>query len=99
MWPGMEAPKELTGQGHYVSTRRPFPSGGIVVSRSKTLEILSADGGECEKVLLEFTEAGVDDHALAERLQDEGAKSFVQSWTDLMEVIASKSAALKEATI
>jgi hypothetical protein len=31
---------------------------------------------------------------LAARLQDEGAKSFVASWNDLMAVIASKSAAL-----
>ena len=28
--------------------------------------------------------------ALAERLQDEGTKSFVKSWTSLMAVIASK---------
>lgn len=57
---------------------------------------LPADGGECEKVLTEFAKAGIDVDALAARLQDEGAKSFVQSWTDLMGVIASRSAALKE---
>jgi transaldolase len=34
---------------------------------------------------------------LAEQLQDEGAKSFVQSWNDLMAVIADKSAAIKRA--
>ena len=34
----------------------------------------------------------VDD--LAGRLQDDGAKSFVSSWKELMEVIASKSASL-----
>jgi len=28
--------------------------------------------------------------------QDEGAKSFVKSWNELLAVIASKSAALKE---
>jgi transaldolase len=32
---------------------------------------------------------------LAAQLQDEGAKSFVQSWNDLMTVITAKSAALK----
>ena len=32
---------------------------------------------------------------LAAQLQDEGAKSFVKSWNDLMAVIASKSAALR----
>ena len=59
---------------------------------------LRADGGNCEKVLTQFAEAGIDIDALAARLQDEGAKSFVQSWNDLMGVIAFKSAALKKAS-
>jgi transaldolase len=33
---------------------------------------------------------------LAARLQDEGAKSFVKSWNELLAVIATKSAALKQ---
>jgi transaldolase len=41
--------------------------------------------------------AGIDVDALAAQLQDEGAKSFVKSWNELMAVITSKSAALKEA--
>jgi hypothetical protein len=32
------------------------------------------------------------------RLQDEGAKSFVKSWHELMEVIVSKSADLRKAS-
>jgi transaldolase len=59
--------------------------------------ILAADGGDCEEVLAQFVGAGIDIDALATRLQDEGAKSFVQSWNDLMEVITAKSAALKQA--
>jgi transaldolase len=59
---------------------------------------LPADGGDCEEVLAHFAKAGIDIDALAARLQDEGAKSFVQSWNDLMSVIASKSAALKKAS-
>ena len=55
---------------------------------------LPADGGDCEKVLAEFTKAGVDIDALATRLQDDGASSFVKSWNDLLGVIASKCAAL-----
>jgi transaldolase len=39
----------------------------------------------------------VDIDALATRLQDEGAASFVKSWNELMAVIASKSAALEKA--
>lgn len=59
--------------------------------------ILPADGGDCEEVLAQFAKAGIDVEALAAQLQDEGAKSFVKSWNDLMAVIASKSAALKKA--
>jgi transaldolase len=44
-----------------------------------------------------FAKAGIDVDALAAQLQDEGAKSFVTSWNELMAVITSKSAALKEA--
>jgi transaldolase len=59
--------------------------------------MLPADGGDCEQVLAQFAKAGIDVDALAARLQEEGARSFVQSWNDLMAVIASKSAALKVA--
>ena len=41
--------------------------------------------------------AGIDIDDLGAKLQDEGAKSFVSSWNDLMEVIASKSASLAKA--
>ena len=40
-------------------------------------KIMATDGGDCEEVLAEFAKAGVDVNALAARLQDEGAKSFV----------------------
>jgi len=59
--------------------------------------IIPADGGDCEEVLQKFSAAGIDTDALAAQLQEEGAKSFVQSWNDLMKVIASKSAALAAA--
>ncbi len=61
-------------------------------------EIMSADGGDCEAVLDEFAAAGIDIDDLAAKLQDDGAKSFVSSWNDLMEVIASKSATLAKAS-
>jgi len=59
--------------------------------------ILPADGGDCEEVLAKFAQVGIDVDALAAQLQDEGAKSFVKSWNELMAVINSKSAALKKA--
>ena len=60
-------------------------------------EIMSADGGDCEAVLNQFAKAGIDVDALASQLQDEGAKSFVSSWNELMGVITSKSATLAKA--
>jgi transaldolase len=58
-------------------------------------ELLSPDGGDCEEVLAQFGAAGVDVEALAVRLQQDGAKTFVKSWDELMSVIASKSALLE----
>jgi transaldolase len=59
---------------------------------------MPADGGDCEEVLARFAGAKIDVNALAAQLQDEGAKSFVNSWNDLMGVIGSKSAVLKQAS-
>jgi transaldolase len=56
------------------------------------------DGGDSDAVLARFAAAGIDIQALAAQLQDEGAKSFVKSWNDLMGVITSKSAVLKRAS-
>ncbi len=58
---------------------------------------MPADGGDCEEVLAHFAKAGIDIDALAATLQEEGAKSFVQSWNELMSVLATKSDALKRA--
>ena len=60
--------------------------------------VLPADGGDGEKMLKQFARAGIDIDALAAQLQEDGAKSFVKSWDDLMSVIAVKSAALKKAS-
>ncbi|HEV3332831.1 MAG TPA: transaldolase [Bryobacteraceae bacterium] len=57
--------------------------------------ILPADGGDCEEVLAAFGKAGINVDTLAAQLQDEGAKSFVNSWNELMAVITAKGAALK----
>src|SRR6516225_6530739 len=59
-------------------------------------ELLPTDGGNCEEVIAQFAEAGIDVDALAEQLQSEGAESFVKSWNDLMTVISSKSASLEK---
>ncbi len=65
-----------------------FAAGGQVAS------VMPPDGGDAEKVLARFAGAGIDVDALALRLQAEGAQSFVKSWTELLQSIADKSAAL-----
>ena len=59
---------------------------------------LSPGGGDCEQVLAQFAKAGIDVDRLAAQLQEEGAKSFVKSWNDLLAVIDAKSLALKKAS-
>jgi transaldolase len=59
--------------------------------------ILPPDGGDCEEILSQFASADVDIDALANQLQEEGAMSFVNSWNELMDLIASKNAVLKKA--
>jgi transaldolase len=56
------------------------------------------DGGDSEEVLARFAAAKINVQALSAQLQEEGAKSFVNSWNDLMGVIRSKSALLKRAS-
>jgi transaldolase len=57
---------------------------------------LPPDGGNCEEVLADFAKAGIDIDALGAELQDEGAKAFVQSWKELMDVIETKRELLAE---
>jgi len=73
-----------------------MPEGTLkaLADHGEVRETLPADGGDCEAVLTQFGKAGIDVDALAAQLQEEGAKSFVNSWHELMEVINSKSAAL-----
>jgi transaldolase len=68
-----------------------------LAKHSKLGAIMPADGGDCEEVLAQFAKEGIDVDALAAQLQEQGAKSFVKSWNELMAVIASKGAALAKA--
>jgi transaldolase len=69
----------------------------VFADHGKAGPIMAADGGDCEAVLTEFGKAGIDIDALAAQLQEDGAKSFVKSWNELMAVITSKTQALKMA--
>ena len=57
--------------------------------------VIPRDGADCEQVLAEFGRVGIDVEKLGADLQTEGAKSFVDSWKDLMSAIETKSKALK----
>src|SRR5262245_23796448 len=48
--------------------------------------ILPEDGGDCEQVLEQFDKAGLNTHALAVQLQEEGTTSLVHSWNELMSI-------------
>ena len=52
---------------------------------------LPADGGYSEEVLEEFRREGIDDEALAARLQREAVETFTASWRELMARIGEKS--------
>ncbi len=57
--------------------------------------VIPRDGADCEQVLTEFGKVGIDVAKLGADLQTEGAKSFVDSWKDLLNAIETKSKALK----
>ena len=55
---------------------------------------LPADGGDVEARLDRFKQAGVDTAEVAAKLQRDGAASFVAAWNELMDRIASQTAAV-----
>jgi transaldolase len=73
-------------------TLRAFADHGDIPS------LLRADGGNCEELLTQFAADGIDIHALASKLQTDGAASFAKSWNELMAMIDSKGAALGRAS-
>ncbi|HUW00095.1 MAG TPA: transaldolase [Gallionella sp.] len=63
----------------------------------KVKNVLPFDEGHAETVeavIAEFTREGVDDEALAAKLQREGAQSFAKSWNDLIACIATRTVEL-----
>jgi transaldolase len=55
-------------------------------------EPLPADGGDAEETLAAFAQAGIDVDALASRLQEEGAETFVGSWRELLDTVSKQYA-------
>jgi len=52
--------------------------------------VVPEGGGNAEAMLRAFTEGGIDEAALASRLQLAGTKAFADSWQDLIACIADK---------
>src|SRR5271155_1575221 len=61
----------------------------------KAAGVIPRDGADHEQVLAAFRKDGIDVAKLGVDLQTEGAKSFVDSWKDLLSSIETKSKALK----
>jgi transaldolase len=68
----------------------PEPTLLAFADHGQVSDLVPRDGGNCEQVLKEFEQAGIDVAALAARLQEEGKASFVKSWEDLLSSIASQ---------
>jgi transaldolase len=60
-------------------------------------QILPVHARYCDQTLAEFAGAGIDIHALAAWLQEQGAQAFVRSWNELLECLRLKSEALRRA--
>jgi transaldolase len=59
--------------------------------------LLPDDGGDVDRQLDRFAQAGIDLDALALRLQQEGAAAFSASWAKLLDCIADKQRRLEAA--
>jgi len=57
----------------------------------KEVIALHLDGGNAEALLEAFRREGIDDAALASKLQQEGIAAFTKSWTELLAQIREKS--------
>lgn len=56
--------------------------------------VMRIDDSDAEAVIAAFAQQGINEDALAEQLQREGAQSFTKSWNELITCLESKSSAL-----
>ena len=52
--------------------------------------VIPRSGGDADEILAAFTRSGLDLRQLASALQEEGARSFVASWTSLTRAVGEK---------
>jgi transaldolase len=79
------------------NTVNTMPAGTLKATADHAMaaDVLPRDGGEGALILGEFEKAGLGIGALAEKLQVEGAETFVQSWRELLQAIDAKSSTLR----
>jgi transaldolase len=104
LWASTQATDPPASAAYVTSLAAPFTINCMSESTLRALAdrgaittLLRADGGDCEGVLTQIAQAGVDLYSLAAQLQDEASASFVESWNGLMSLIDSKTAVLKKA--
>lgn len=83
---GLAAPRTVDTMPE--ATLKALHAGGTIAG------VLPPDGGPMRHALAEARAAGIDLEATALQLQEQGAKSFEQSWHDLLADIRRKSGAL-----
>jgi transaldolase len=71
----------------------PEPTLHAFADHGKVGAPVPADGGDCDRVLAEFGDAGIDVAALAKRLQEEGKDAFAKSWDEMLKTIESQAGA------
>jgi transaldolase len=96
---GVRRPLHQIPCGAFTVNTMPEGTLKALADHGELASIFQQTAATARKVIGEFAKAGIDVDALAAQLQREGAKSFVDSWTELMAVISSKSAALKDAVV
>jgi transaldolase len=69
----------------------PEPTLKAFADHGEVKDLFPKDGGNSERVLAEFVEAGIDVAALATRLQEEGKEAFNKAWEEMLKSIESQS--------
>ncbi len=68
----------------------PEPTLNAFADHGEVGDLVPADGGDCEQLLAQFGDAGIDVEALAKQLQEEGKDAFAKSWDEMLKTIESQ---------
>ncbi|HYM34685.1 MAG TPA: transaldolase [Steroidobacteraceae bacterium] len=68
-----------------------------LAEHGRVKDMMPRDGGDAEEMLAAFAHEGVNAAELAAQLQRDGTSAFSKSWKDLLDCLANKSVALKQA--